>query len=148
MSPRPRCCCRRMLPHHTLAHLIAHAPPHGHAGGSALPLWEAYVHGAHLTLLDGLGLGLGMSNAAAQQLRIACEGHLMRQVPGGAAAMAAASFTAVPLALSDRAAMPAGLFGAAPFFVPQARDCPSPHQHSNPSKYHRSSTDREQLSGE
>lgn len=42
---------------------------------------EAYVHGAYLTLLDGLGLGLGLPEETAKHLANECEGFLRRQLP-------------------------------------------------------------------
>lgn len=42
--------------------------------------WEAYVHGAALVLLDGLGLGAGMSPTAVTRLRMACAKVLSKQV--------------------------------------------------------------------
>jgi len=45
---------------------------------------EAYAHGAYLTLLDGLGLGLGMPEEAARQIKARClaflHGQLSEQV--------------------------------------------------------------------
>ena len=45
---------------------------------------EAYAHGAYLTLLDGLGLGLGMPEESAKQIKARClsflHGQLSEQV--------------------------------------------------------------------
>jgi midasin len=41
----------------------------------------AYVHGAHLTLLDGLGAGVGLTPAAASALRAQCAAFLRAQLP-------------------------------------------------------------------
>ena len=41
----------------------------------------AYAHGAYLTLLDGLGLGVGLPAGAAQGLRAACQAFLRGQLP-------------------------------------------------------------------
>jgi midasin len=49
------------------------APPPG-----ALP---AYLHGAHLVLLDGLGLGVGLPPSTAAPLRAQCISFLESQLP-------------------------------------------------------------------
>ena len=41
---------------------------------------EAYAHGAYLTLLDGLGLGLGMPEEAARQITLKCLEFLREQM--------------------------------------------------------------------
>eukprot|EP00967_Tisochrysis_lutea_P030880 scaffold36289_cov16-Tisochrysis_lutea.AAC.2 len=41
----------------------------------------AYVHGAHLTLLDGLGAGVGLAPATAASLRAQCASFLRAQLP-------------------------------------------------------------------
>lgn len=42
---------------------------------------DAYAHGAYLTLLDGLGLGLGMPEEAARQVKTKCLSFLHKQLP-------------------------------------------------------------------
>ena len=42
---------------------------------------EAYAHGAYLTLLDGLGLGLGLPEETAKGLAAACKKFLRSQLP-------------------------------------------------------------------
>ena len=42
---------------------------------------ESYVHGAYLTLLDGLGLGLGLPEETAKHLQNECKQFLERQLP-------------------------------------------------------------------
>ena len=42
---------------------------------------EAYAHGAYLTLLDGLGLGLGLPEETAKRLADECREFLRRQLP-------------------------------------------------------------------
>ncbi len=90
-----------------------------------LPLWEAYVHGAYLTLLDGLGLGLGLPEAVSLQLRAACETFLRSQLPLAAhGVLLSAAFATVPPELgssdgADDAA--ASVFGAGPFHVSKVR---------------------------
>lgn len=42
--------------------------------------WEAYVHGAALVLLDGMGLGAGLSPESVARLRKACVKFLKDQV--------------------------------------------------------------------
>ena len=62
-----------------------------------LSTWAAYAHGAYLTLLDGLGLGLGLPEATARQLRAACEQFLHSQLPPSEhQSMLAASFKHLP----------------------------------------------------
>lgn len=51
----------------------------GDKGGVLRP-WEAYVHGASLVLLDGMGLGSGLSVTSMRRLRAACAGRLAEQV--------------------------------------------------------------------
>eukprot|EP00850_Spirogloea_muscicola_P001971 SM000007S20931 [mRNA] locus=s7:964636:998915:+ [translate_table: standard] len=43
--------------------------------------WLAYAHGAHLVLLDGLGLGMGLDEEVASQLRAKCFQFLLGQIP-------------------------------------------------------------------
>ena len=42
---------------------------------------EAYAHGAYLTLLDGLGLGLGLPEDTAKHIAAECRAFLRRQLP-------------------------------------------------------------------
>jgi midasin len=42
---------------------------------------EAFAHGAYLTLLDGLGLGLGLPEETAKGLARACKEFLIQQLP-------------------------------------------------------------------
>lgn len=42
--------------------------------------WEAYVHGAALVLLDGVGLGSGLPESAVAKLRRECGAVLSQQV--------------------------------------------------------------------
>lgn len=87
--------------------------------------WQAYVHGASLTLLDGLGLGLGMPEASASALRAACLAFLATQLPPGCEhALADAAFAAVPpqLGAADGAEDDSTpWFGVPPFVVAKAR---------------------------
>ena len=86
-----------------------------------LSMWDAYAHGAYLTLLDGLGLGLGIPEATAQQLRASCEAFLRTQLPPASlGALSAAAFHVTPPELggadgADDAA--ATTFGAGPFRI-------------------------------
>ena len=43
--------------------------------------WLCYVHGASLVLLDGLGLGAGLSSSAVQDIRKRSYTFLISQVP-------------------------------------------------------------------
>ena len=91
-----------------------------------LTAWAAYAHGAYLTLLDGLGLGLGLPEVTARRLRVACEQFLRSQLPPSEhEAMLSASFKHLPseLGRSDGADDPAALsFGAGAFRIPKVRN--------------------------
>lgn len=84
--------------------------------------WGAYAHGAHLTLLDGVGLGVGVPPAAVAALRRLCEAFLAAQLPPGAErhAEAAAGRITLPPADELAAATPAGAWGIPPFFAARA----------------------------
>jgi len=56
------------------------------AVGLKTGLLAAYVHGAHLVLLDGIGLGVGISAEAAVQLRHKCLDFLDKQLSDSAVA--------------------------------------------------------------
>eukprot|EP00850_Spirogloea_muscicola_P002909 SM000011S19087 [mRNA] locus=s11:783175:828718:+ [translate_table: standard] len=47
----------------------------------SIGMWLAYSHGAHLVLLDGLGLGMGLGEGIASQLRAKCFQFLLGQIP-------------------------------------------------------------------
>ncbi len=66
------------------AHFITTTAP----AVGALP---AYAHGAHLVLLDGIGLGVGLAAEASLQLRELCHAFLLGQLPPEEAAAAAAA---------------------------------------------------------
>ncbi|GIL72551.1 hypothetical protein Vretifemale_2897, partial [Volvox reticuliferus] len=90
----------------------------------ALP---AYAHGAYLTLLDGIGLGVGLPAAAAANLRGSLSTFLAAQLPPELAAHAALAegqlHTAANMAAKGfmPGAPPDGQWGIPPFFVPLAR---------------------------
>jgi midasin len=72
----------------------------GAVSSRELSMWEAYVHGAYLTLFDGLGLGLGIPEVTAKELRAACESFLRTQLPATAhATLLSASFQSLPAEL-------------------------------------------------
>ena len=100
-----------------------------HAGH--LSAWAAYVHGAYLTLLDGLGLGLGIPEATARQLRAACELFLHTQLPlSEHESMLSASFKHLPseLGRNDGAGDPTThSFGAGAFRIPKVRSSSFAH---------------------
>lgn len=52
----------------------------GQSDDQVLKPWEAFVHGAALVLLDGLGLGSGVSVTSVRRLRAACAAKLAEQV--------------------------------------------------------------------
>ncbi|GIL43445.1 hypothetical protein Vafri_916, partial [Volvox africanus] len=90
----------------------------------ALP---AYAHGAHLTLLDGIGLGVGLPAAAAASLRASLSTFLATQLPPELAPHVALAEGQLHTAVSMAAEgfMPVapldGQWGIPPFFVPLAR---------------------------
>lgn len=92
--------------------------------GTLLP-WEAYAHGAFLTLLDGLGLGLGLADTEAADLRRACIDFLRAQLqPDSRYAIDAAAFLELPPGLGlieDTSSMDDAVFGVAPFFIAKVR---------------------------
>lgn len=98
----------------------------------ALSPWEAYAHGAFLTLLDGLGLGLGMADTEAAELRRACTNFVRTQLPAAArGALDAAAFVELPPGLgliADTTSLDGTLFGVAPFFISKVR--PPTRSHS------------------
>lgn len=53
---------------------------HESAEGGNLRPWEAYVHGAALVLIDGMGLGAGLSPVVVATLRKECGDILTAQV--------------------------------------------------------------------
>ncbi|EFJ44763.1 hypothetical protein VOLCADRAFT_121252, partial [Volvox carteri f. nagariensis] len=86
----------------------------------ALP---AYAHGAHLTLLDGIGLGVGLPAAAAASLRASLCAFLATQLPpelGPHAALAEGHLHAAE-SMAAKGLVPAsppdGQWGIPPFFV-------------------------------
>jgi midasin len=80
----------------------------------------AYAHGAHLTLLDGLGLGSGLPPSALVELKRQCARLLATQLPADARGAAAAAAGHAPALTSgvDEEAPPPGWWGIAPFFIP------------------------------
>ncbi|CAN0452631.1 unnamed protein product, partial [Ectocarpus sp. 12 AP-2014] len=55
--------------------------PYSRSSKPGLRPWEAYVHGAALVLLDGMGLGAGLSPSSIVRLRQACVKVLKGQIP-------------------------------------------------------------------
>eukprot|EP00903_Cladosiphon_okamuranus_P014927 g13820.t2 len=109
------------------------------SSGLRLRPWEAYVHGAALVLLDGMGLGAGLSPQSVARLRKGCAKTLKDQIPAcpeQSAALAqldrdGGSEAESPLALDfvvrEAAAAAGGAemgdevvfeFGVGPFFTP------------------------------
>ncbi|CAM9165037.1 unnamed protein product [Ectocarpus sp. 4 AP-2014] len=60
---------------------VASSSPDSRSSGPGLRPWEAYVHGAALVLLDGMGLGAGLSPSSVIRLRQACVKVLKGQIP-------------------------------------------------------------------
>lgn len=100
--------------------------------------FAAYAHGAHLTLLDGIGLGVGVPPAAAAALRRSCEDFLLSQLPQDQQhhSASAAGRIAIPTSTSDLdRSSPEGFWGIPPFFAPQGchqLSCGSPFEVSAP----------------
>ncbi|KAG2499138.1 hypothetical protein HYH03_002721 [Edaphochlamys debaryana] len=90
--------------------------------GALGPL-AAYAHGAHLTLLDGIGLGVGLPAAAAAALRSALCAFLASQLPPEQAPHAALAEGRLSVIESMSSAgllplaPPSGSWGIAPFYV-------------------------------
>jgi midasin len=81
----------------------------------------AYVHGAYLTLLDGLGLGSGLAAAAVAPLNASCQQLLVQQVPADmheVVAQAAGGAVSPHVTRPGDAAAPGGTWGLPPFFIP------------------------------
>lgn len=102
----------------------------------------AYVHGAYLTLLDGIGLGLGMAQVEVAELRAAAAEQLAAQLPQEMRPVADYAAGGPPPALlsgleeealgddervgaivwqeaSSLAAAPPGYWGLEPFYIPR-----------------------------
>eukprot|EP00887_Chlorella_sp_A99_P000601 scaffold17.g601.t1 len=120
------------------AHFINAAAP-------SIGLLPAYAHGAHLVLLDGLGLGVGLTAGASAALRDTCVAFLQSQLPpelhaAAAAAAGAETVEAAPEAPGAAAGeavaptapgtpehmeedqLPPGRWGIAPFYVDRCGD--------------------------
>ncbi|GAB4814206.1 hypothetical protein N2152v2_001252 [Parachlorella kessleri] len=98
------------------AHFITTTAP----AVGALP---AYAHGAHLVLLDGIGLGVGLSAEASQQLRDMCHDFLLGQLPHDARVVAeAAAGRAQPPAPAVGASCGADGAGSAAHLLPMEVD--------------------------
>jgi hypothetical protein len=98
------------------------------ASGALRP-WHAYAHGAFLTLLDGLGLGLGISDAEATGMRRSCLEFIRSQLPAEAQhVLDEATFVELPPGLgliSDASRSRGTKFGVAPFFIAKVRSPPA-----------------------
>lgn len=110
------------------------------AAAPSIGLLPAYAHGAHLVLLDGLGLGVGLSSEACEVLRDICHRFLLSQLPPDLhEAVAAAAGSAAPDATGSihAAAAPESMqedggadqWGIAPFFVERRSGAPQPAAH-------------------
>ncbi|CAN0109706.1 unnamed protein product [Ectocarpus sp. 6 AP-2014] len=60
---------------------VTSSSPDSRSSEQGLRPWEAYVHGAALMLLDGMGLGAGLSPSSVVRLRQACVKFLREQIP-------------------------------------------------------------------
>eukprot|EP00897_Mesotaenium_endlicherianum_P007207 jgi/Mesen1/6514/ME000332S05520 len=85
------------------------------SAAASLGVYCAYIHGAFLVLLDGIGLGLGLSMEAAQRTRDLCFAYLLRQLPEAERAPVERSCAASkkPPAAATLAVLPAGGAGEA-----------------------------------
>ncbi|BBM98800.1 midasin [Marchantia polymorpha subsp. ruderalis] len=108
-------------------------------------LSAAFVHGALLVLLDGLGLGTGLSSTATEKLRGKCLDHLLQELPDNerSALIASSHFEGInsrsdvrrsiehevrPMEIETSAdsSQKINLFGIHPFFIPKGTQG---HQH-------------------
>ncbi len=85
----------------------------------------AYVHGAYLVVIDGIGLGVGVPDDAARAMRAMCHDFLLSQLPSEV--HAAASEAAGMPRLEGSAIASCGrtlenAWGVAPFYVPCCSD--------------------------
>ena len=78
--------------------------------------WERYAHGACLILLDGLGLGSGMSNAALRVIQRAAKSFIVEQAPPaarpGVEAVLSGNVPSTIITTSEA-------FGIPPFLIPK-----------------------------
>jgi midasin len=81
---------------------------------------HAYAHGAYLTLLDGLGLGLGIPVALLAPLRQKCRRLLEQQLAGNGAAASAAAGDSSSAADQQQQQLSVGTSEAAAAVVAQA----------------------------
>jgi midasin len=102
---------------------------------TALSPWLAYAHGAALVVLDGLGLGTGLSYTEVTRLRVTATAFLTAYIPQAQRDEATAQLQEVDVtagltaattlvqqcdtAATDSTAAPAvrSMFGAAPFYI-------------------------------
>lgn len=81
--------------------------------------WNAYVHGASLTLLDGLGLGTGLSQTAVGHLRSAALKKLLSQAPAAQIPQLESSISLRSTSTGDAVVTDESRFGVEPFFIPR-----------------------------
>lgn len=89
----------------------AHFIDEARNANTSLGLWEAYIHGAALMQLDGLGLGAGLAVEDSTVFRMKAELYLSAQLPSN---VSASSTPQNPSFIVRDSAT----FGASPFFIP------------------------------
>lgn len=99
--------------------------------------WEAYAHGACLALLDGLGLGQGLSEESCYLIRQASAEFIVNQVPEPMKEriwniVAPRSKSIALKSLETKVEVPEGLFGMPPFLIEASSD---PEKTRSPSLY-------------
>jgi midasin len=94
----------------------------------------AFIHGAFLVLLDGIGFGMGLSSEAAKQLKSKCLEHLFQLLPPDENGLVSTfSFedwglgSSVPMnaeGSSSSLLAPRDMFGIHPFYIPKGNKPP------------------------
>jgi len=80
----------------------------------AVDPWVAFLHGASMVFLDGVGLGMGLSNEDVRRTQSTAQEFLLSLVPvERRTELQAKLSTAEPAVLTET-----GQFGIAPFFIP------------------------------
>jgi midasin (ATPase involved in ribosome maturation) len=95
---------------------------------STVSPWEAYAHGACLVLLDGLGLGMGLSQEACERIRNGAAKEISQHAPLLERSVVDAVLWPNRIApIQNETPLRNNMFGVMPFFIPTG-------SHSPPSK--------------
>ena len=87
--------------------------------GSKLSLFDAYLHGACLVLLDSVGFGAGLNEKQRVDTRAHLFQHLLSQIPSSALEHIAIHGNDLAVRPVDPSLTSQGLFGLEPFTVPR-----------------------------